>query len=120
MPAIVLLAIALQSAASGADGGGPSSAATQASAVRATSPVVIDGRDDDAVWRRAPAITPFREFQPKEDGDPRYATEAKVAHDDRNFYVLILPLDPPPPTRTPPGSAPPAATCAPPPISSRS
>src|ERR1051325_7345154 len=87
MPAIVRLAIALQSAAAGAAGGRASPAATQASAVRATSPVVIDGRDDDAVWRRAPAITQFREFQPKEDGDPRYATEAKGAYDARTFSV---------------------------------
>ncbi len=96
MPAIVLLAIALQSTASGAGGAGPSSAAKQASAVRATSPVVIDGRDDDAVWRQAPAITQFREFRPKEDGDPRYATEAKVAYDDRNLYVFIRAFDPHP------------------------
>src|SRR6266581_43211 len=96
MPAIVLFAIALQSTASGAGGAGPSSAAKQASAVRATSPVVIDGRDDDAVWRIAQPITQFREFRPKEDGDPRYATEAKVAYDDRNLYVFIRAFDPHP------------------------
>ena len=96
MPAIVLFAIALQSTASGVGGAGPASAAKQASAVRATSPVVIDGRDDDAVWRQAPAITQFREFRPKEDGDPRYATEAKVAYDDRNLYVFIRAFDPHP------------------------
>src|SRR5438874_1538712 len=76
MPAIVLFAILLQSTGS-SSGTGPPSTANRASAMRATSPVVIDGRDDDAVWRLAPAITQFREFQPKEDGDPRYATEAK-------------------------------------------
>ncbi len=75
MPAIVLFAILLQSTGS-SSGTGPPSTANRASAVRAASPVVIDGRDDDAVWRLAPAITQFREFQPKEDGDPRYATEA--------------------------------------------
>jgi hypothetical protein len=98
MPAVVLLAIVLQSTASssGPAGAGPSAAAKRASAVRATSPVVIDGRDDDAVWRLAPAITQFREFQPKEDGDPRFATEAKVAYDDRNLYVFIRAFDPHP------------------------
>src|SRR5256714_10611348 len=89
MPAVVLLALVLQSAS-------PPSAAKRASAVRATSPVVIDGRADDAVWRLAPAITQFREFQPKEDGDPRFATEAKVAYDDRNIYVFIPAFDPHP------------------------
>src|SRR2546430_712849 len=99
MPAVVLLAIVLQSASSssGADGAGPSSPGAQrATAVRAPSPVVIDGRDDDAVWRVAPAISQFREFQPKEDGDPRFATEARVAYDDRNLYVFIRAFDPHP------------------------
>ena len=64
--------------------------------MRATVPVVIDGRDDDEVWRVAPPITRFREFQPKEDGDPRFATEAKVAYDDRYFYVFIRAFDPHP------------------------
>jgi len=98
MPAVVLLALMLQAAASssGAGGAAPSSGTQRASAVRAASPVVIDGRDDDPVWRLAPAITQFREFQPKEDGDPRYATEAKVAYDDRNLYVFIRAFDPHP------------------------
>jgi len=74
----------------------PPSNATRATAVRATGPVVIDGRDDDEVWRIAPPITQFREFQPKEDGDPRFATEAKAAYDDRYFYVFIRAFDPHP------------------------
>ncbi len=100
MPAAVLLAIVLQTAAPplAPPGVGPvlPAGATRATAVRATGPVVIDGRDDDAVWRVAPAISLFREFQPKEDGDPRFATEAKVAYDDRNFYVFIRAFDPHP------------------------
>jgi len=62
--------------------------------VRAIHPVVIDGRDDDEVWRLAPPITQFREFQPKEDGDPRFPTAAKVAYDDRYLYVFIRAFDP--------------------------
>ncbi len=98
MPPVALLAMLLQSvtSSSGAGGAGPSPDATRASAVRATSPVVIDGRDDDAVWRVAPAITAFREFSPREDGPPRFATEAKVAYDDRNFYAFIRAFDPHP------------------------
>lgn len=65
-------------------------------AVRAVAPPVIDGRDDDPVWHLAPAITQFREFQPKEDGPPRFPTEAKVAYDDRNLYVFIRAFDPHP------------------------
>src|SRR6266436_9240021 len=102
MPAVVLLAIVLQATTPPASAGGvvaplpPPSTATRATAVRATVPVVIDGRDDDAVWRLAPPITQFREFQPREDGDPRFATEAKVAYDDRNLYVFIRAFDPHP------------------------
>ncbi len=97
MPAAVLLAIVLQTAAPSPGAGPvPPTGATRAVAVRATVPVVIDGRDGDDVWRVAPAITLFREFQPKEDGDPRFATEAKVAYDDRNFYVFIRAFDPHP------------------------
>src|SRR6266487_3062427 len=100
MPAVVLLAILLQTATPPSGTGGvvaptPSSA-THATAVRAAVPVVIDGRDDDAVWRIAQPITQFREFQPKEDGDPRFPTEAKVAYDDRYFYVFIRAFDPHP------------------------
>src|SRR2546426_5424148 len=95
MPAVVLLAILLQTATPPFVAPLPSSA-TRATAVRAAVPVVIDGRDDDAVWRIAPPITQFRQFQPKEDGDPRFPTEAKGAYDDRYFYVFIRAFDPHP------------------------
>src|SRR6058998_3010824 len=93
MPFAVVLALTLQTA-----GGGvvPPPTATTATAVRAAHPPAIDGRDDDPVWREAPAITQFREFQPKQDGDPRFATEAKVAYDDRYLYVFIRAFDPHP------------------------
>src|SRR6266540_4941888 len=65
-------------------------------AVRAAVAPLIDGRDADEVWRAAPAITQFREFQPREDGEPRFATEAKVAYDARNFYVFVRAFDPRP------------------------
>jgi hypothetical protein len=96
MPAVVLFALAFQTATPHLADIVPATTATRAYAVRATAPVVIDGRDDDEVWRRAPAITQFREFQPKEDGDPRFPTEAKVAYDDHNFYAFIRAFDPHP------------------------
>ncbi|HZI21597.1 MAG TPA: DUF5916 domain-containing protein [Gemmatimonadales bacterium] len=96
MPPVAVLAIVLQTAGGSPPASPPHSTATSATAVRATTPVVIDGRDDDAVWRLAPAITQFREFQPAENGEPRFATEAKVAYDDRNLYVFIRAFDPHP------------------------
>jgi len=75
----------------------PSSAsATTVTATRAAVPPVIDGRDDDEVWRLANAITEFRQFRPVEDAEPSFRTETKVAYDARNFYVFIRAFDPHP------------------------
>src|SRR6266550_2186974 len=69
---------------------------TTAVAQRATTPPTIDGEDDDAVWRLAPSIREFRQFQPTEDGEPTVVTEAKVAYDDHNFYAFVRAFDPHP------------------------
>jgi hypothetical protein len=39
---------------------------TVAIAIRADVQPVIDGKDDDPVWRTAPTITGFRQWQPTE------------------------------------------------------
>jgi len=62
-------------------------------AVRAEQPPAIDGLSDDEVWQKAILLTDFREFQPREDADPRYRTEARVAYDSRNFYVFVRMFD---------------------------
>lgn len=67
-----------------------------ATAVRAAQAPAIDGREDDAVWRAAPATSEFVEFQPSEGKAPRYRTEFKVAYDDRNLYVFVRAHDPHP------------------------
>ena len=56
---------------------------TTARAARAAHPVVIDGRDDDDVWKNAPLISDFLEFDPVEGKEARFKTEAKVAYDNR-------------------------------------
>ena len=70
--------------------------AARVTAVRAQRAPVIDGRDDDEVWQQAPAIMEFRQWQPVEDGEPRFRTVAKVAYDTRNFYVFVRAFDPRP------------------------
>ncbi|HEX9107187.1 MAG TPA: hypothetical protein VF832_08160, partial [Longimicrobiales bacterium] len=65
-------------------GGTPAAVAT---AVRAAASPVLDGRDDDAVWQMTRPMATFRQFDPVEDGEPRFATEFRVAYDDRNLYV---------------------------------
>ena len=70
--------------------------ATSAMAVRAARPPVIDGKDDDPVWRTAPAITGFKEWQPTEGKEPRFRTEARIAYDAANLYVFVRCFDPHP------------------------
>jgi hypothetical protein len=70
----------------------------RAPAIRAAHPPAIDGRDDDEVWRLAPPITAFVEFQPVQGKAPRYATAASVAYDARNLYVFVRAFDPEPAT----------------------
>ncbi|MGH7669202.1 MAG: sugar-binding protein, partial [Gemmatimonadaceae bacterium] len=65
-------------------------------AVRTDAPPIIDGRDDDAVWRDTPPITEFREWNPTQGKAPRFRTEAKVAYDAANLYVFVRAYDPHP------------------------
>jgi hypothetical protein len=65
-------------------------------AVRTTSPPVIDGKDNDAVWRETPTISSFLQWQPTEGKAPRFRTEAKVAYDASNLYVFVRAFDPHP------------------------
>src|SRR5881394_2734235 len=65
-------------------------------ATRAARAPVIDGRDDNPVWREAPAITEFQEWRPSEGSPPKLRTEAKIAYDAGNLYVLVRCFDPHP------------------------
>jgi hypothetical protein len=65
-------------------------------AVRTAAPPTIDGKDDDQVWRTAPVISGFRQWQPTEGKEPRFRTEAKVAYDAANLYVFVRAFDPHP------------------------
>ncbi len=91
MPAAALI-LALQTAAVSPQ---PATApnATTAVAHRATSAPVIDGKDNDEVWRQASVIRDFRQFQPTEDANPSFPTEAWVAYDAHNFYVFVRAFD---------------------------
>jgi hypothetical protein len=56
----------------------------------------IDGRGDDETWQLATPITGFRQWEPTEDGDPSFRTEARIAYDTRNLYVFVRSHDPHP------------------------
>ncbi|HXT17532.1 MAG TPA: DUF5916 domain-containing protein [Gemmatimonadaceae bacterium] len=87
------LAAQTQSGASRAEPSETSSVAATISAVRTSTPPIIDGRDDDAIWRRAPTISGFTQWMPTEGQRPRFRTEAKVAYDAANLYVFVRAFD---------------------------
>ena len=74
----------------------PPAPASRVLATRAAQPPVIDGRDDDAVWREAQPITGFQEWRPSEGEPPKLPTEAKIAYDAANLYVFVRAFDPHP------------------------
>ena len=74
----------------------PQPPVTRVAAVRAAQAPVIDGRDDDPVWRDARPITEFQEWRPGEGLPPKLPTEAKVAYDAGNLYVFVRAFDPHP------------------------
>ncbi|HSD32763.1 MAG TPA: DUF5916 domain-containing protein [Gemmatimonadales bacterium] len=67
-----------------------------ARATRAAQPPVIDGRANDATWQVPPTITDFQEWSPTEGKPPRFPTEATIAYDRSNLYILIRCFDPHP------------------------
>jgi hypothetical protein len=71
-------------------------ARARATASPAQKPPVIDGHDDDAIWKVATPITGFRVFDPKEDGDPLFPTEVKIGYDAENIYIFARMFDPHP------------------------
>jgi hypothetical protein len=92
-----VLAFCLATARAGTQPTGAARAASSAgTAVRTARPPVIDGRADDDVWKLAPPMTGFRQFQPGEDLDPTFATEVRAAYDDHFLYVLVRAFDPHP------------------------
>ena len=95
----IVVALALGSIAAGgtvamADGARDrATLAVDAVAVPTTSPVVIDGNFDEAVWRDAPAIGEFVQREPTEGAAPTERTEARVAYDDQAVYVAVRAFD---------------------------
>src|SRR2546429_9930868 len=67
----------------------PSAAAPRATATLAARPPVIDGRDDDDVWRQAPPITEFLPREPHGDGSARLPTLDTVGYARRTLYDFV-------------------------------
>jgi hypothetical protein len=59
-------------------------------AARATSPVNLDGRLDEAAWDAARPFTDFVESFPRERATPTQRTVVKVLYDDAKVYIGIV------------------------------
>jgi hypothetical protein len=71
----------------------PAPGATTARATRAAQPPVLDGRDDEAVWKSAPIIDQFLQAKPSEGAPARLRTEARMLYDSHNLYVFVRAFD---------------------------
>ncbi len=56
-------------------------------AVRSSSPIVLDGRLDDAAWGQAPAAASFLQSDPAEGQPATERTEIRIAYDDEAVLV---------------------------------
>ena len=55
--------------------------------LRASQPLAIDGRLDDAAWRNAAWTESFVDIEGARQAAPRFRTRVKMLWDDRHFYV---------------------------------
>ncbi|MEM9820210.1 MAG: DUF5916 domain-containing protein [Bacteroidota bacterium] len=56
-------------------------------AQKATGPIAVNGRLDEAAWQKATAVSDFFRVEPRQGGPIRYKTEVKFLYDDKNLYI---------------------------------
>src|SRR5207253_5720132 len=54
---------------------------------RASGPITIDGKLDDAAWKDAPWTDDFVDIEGDAKPKPRFRTRAKMLWDDENLYI---------------------------------
>jgi hypothetical protein len=69
-------------------------------AMRASGPIKLDGRLDEAAWAGAAPIGPLTQSEPDEGAPPGEATEVRLLYDENSLYLGIRCFD-----RTPSGIA---------------
>ncbi|HUR03726.1 MAG TPA: hypothetical protein VM347_14375, partial [Nonomuraea sp.] len=94
MTAFFGLVLALQAQAIAAAPPLPDAGTVQAT--RTDVAPVLDGVDDDIIWKSAPPVDRFLEARPTEGAAPRLRTEARVGYDEHNLYVFVRSFDPHP------------------------
>ena len=59
----------------------------QLSAFRASGPITLDGRLDEADWSQADSVSGFRQFEPIEGESATLKTSVRILYDDNSLYV---------------------------------
>src|SRR5258708_14489042 len=67
-------------------------------AVRATSPIVLDGDLSDTAWQTAPEFTDFTQHDPNDGKPAALHTSVRVVYDDKAIYFGAKMTDPQRPT----------------------
>src|SRR5260370_30690242 len=58
--------------------------------------IKLGGAFSEAIWEHVPAVSDFRQRDPKDGAAPTFATDVKVAYDASNLYVAVRAHDPEP------------------------
>jgi hypothetical protein len=67
-------------------------------AVRAISPIAVDGDLSDAAWQSAPEFTDFTQHDPDDGAPPTMKTTLRIVYDDKAIYFGMMMYDPGKPT----------------------
>ena len=82
LTALLILGLALKMTAQKKNG------AFQLHIRKASAPIVIDGKGDDAAWQDTDVAKDFFMVLPMDDGPANEQTEIRMAYDDKNLYLL--------------------------------
>jgi hypothetical protein len=78
------------------NGAAPPTERVAATPIPEATAVRVDGDLNDAIWQTVPAITGFRQREPREGAAATYETEARVAYDATALYIAVQAFDPEP------------------------
>jgi hypothetical protein len=73
-----------------------SNSSIPATPLPAATAIKLDGAFTEDIWEQIPAISDFRQRDPKDGAPPTFATDVKVAYDGSNLYVAVRAHDPEP------------------------
>ena len=58
--------------------------------------IKLDGAFTETIWEQVPAVSDFRQRDPKDGAPPTFKTDVKVVYDASNLYVAVRAYDPEP------------------------